>query len=165
MKKITFAILGMGNRGHAYASKQRKYPEEMQVVAIADTRRERLDSANKYLNIPQERIFDSADAILAQPKLSDVMIIATQDCQHLEHAMKAMELGYDLVLEKPISNKLEDIVVIAEAAKRLAQEKAEEAGETEEKAKKPAAKKPAARKPAAKKAAAPKAEAAEAKAE
>ena len=119
MKKITFAILGMGNRGHAYASKQRKYPEEMQVVAIADTRRERLDSANKYLNIPQERIFDSADAILAQPKLADVMIIATQDCQHLEHAMKAMELGYDLVLEKPISNKLEDIVVIAEAARRL----------------------------------------------
>jgi predicted dehydrogenase len=30
-----------------------------------------------------------------------------------------MELGYDLLLEKPISNKLEDIVVIAEAAKRL----------------------------------------------
>jgi len=27
MKKVTFAILGMGNRGTAYASKLLKYPE------------------------------------------------------------------------------------------------------------------------------------------
>lgn len=35
MKKVTFAILGMGNRGTAYAAKQLKFPEEMEVVAMA----------------------------------------------------------------------------------------------------------------------------------
>lgn len=119
MKKVTFAILGMGNRGTAYASKLLKYPDEATIVAMADTRRVRLDAANKYVHLPEERLFDGADSILAQPKLADVMIIATQDCQHKEHALKAMELGYDLMLEKPVSNKLEDIVVINEAAKRL----------------------------------------------
>ena len=119
MKKVKFAILGMGNRGTAYASKLLKYPDEATIVAMADTRRVRLDAANKYVHLPEERLFDGADSILAQPKLADVMIIATQDCQHKEHALKAMELGYDLMLEKPVSNKLEDIVVINEAAKRL----------------------------------------------
>ena len=39
----------------------------MQVVAMADNRRVRLDAANKYLNLPENRLFDSADAILAHP--------------------------------------------------------------------------------------------------
>lgn len=119
MNKITFAILGMGNRGTAYASKLLKYPDEAQITAMADVRRIRLDAANKYVRLPQHRLFDGADAILSQPKLADVMIIATQDSQHKEHALRAMEQGYDLILEKPVSNKLSDIVTIADAAKRL----------------------------------------------
>ena len=119
MKKLTFAVLGMGNRGTAYAAKQLKYPDEMEITAMADTRRIRLDAANKYLHLPEDRLFDSADAILSQPKLADIMIIATQVAQHRDHALRAMELGYDLLLEKPIASKLEDIVVINEAAKRL----------------------------------------------
>lgn len=119
MMKISFAILGMGNRGYAYASKLLKYPNEAQITAIADTRSVRLEAANKYLNLPQDRLFDGADAIFSVPKLADVMIVSTQDSQHREHAIRAMELGYDLLLEKPISNKLEDIVQIAQAAKRF----------------------------------------------
>ena len=119
MRKVTFAILGIGNRGIRYGGMQLKYPEEMEVVAMADNRRERLDAANKHLHLPEDRLFDSADAILSVPKMAEIMLIATQDAQHKEHAMRAMELGYDLLLEKPISNKLEDIVVIEEAAKRL----------------------------------------------
>lgn len=119
MNKLTFAVLGMGNRGTAYAAKQLKYPDEMEITAMADTRRIRLDAANKYLHLPEDRLFDGADAILSQPKLADIMVIATQDAQHRDHALRAMELGYDLLLEKPIANKLEDIVVIADAAKRL----------------------------------------------
>ena len=119
MKKITFAVLGMGNRGTQYAANILKYPEQAEVVAMADNRRIRLDAANKYLNLPEERLFDSADSILAQPKLADIMVIATQDAQHKDHAIRAMELGYDLLLEKPISNKLDQIVQIADTAKRL----------------------------------------------
>jgi predicted dehydrogenase len=119
MKKVTFAILGMGNRGTRYAMMQLKYPEEMEVTAIADNRPIRMESANKFLNLPQDRMFDSAEAILAADKLADMMIIATQDAQHRDHAIRAMEIGYDLLLEKPISNKLEDIAAVVEAAERL----------------------------------------------
>lgn len=119
MKKITFAVLGMGDRGTVYAGKALKYPQEMEIAAMADIRRERLDAANKHLHLPESCLFDSAEAMLSQPKLADVMVIATQDAQHKEHAMKAMELGYDLLLEKPISNKLDACVEIKNTAEKL----------------------------------------------
>ena len=75
MKKVTFAILGMGNRGTAYAGKQLKYPEEMEVVAMCDTRQVRLDAANKYLNLPEDRIFHTAEDMLAQPKMADILAV------------------------------------------------------------------------------------------
>ena len=119
MKKITFAVCGMGNRGGVYAGQQLNFPEEMQVTAMADPKPERLEAANKYLNIPAENIFTNADDMFARPKLADIMMITTQDAQHKEHALKALERGYDLLLEKPIANRLADIVEIANAAKRL----------------------------------------------
>lgn len=119
MKKVTFAFLGMGNRGTNYAGKVLRHPETAQIVAMADNRRIRLDAANKYVHLPEDRLFASAEELLEQPKLADVLVVATQDSQHKEHALKAMEIGYDLLLEKPISNKLADIVEIAAAAKRL----------------------------------------------
>ncbi len=119
MNKVTFAILGMGNRGTAYAANILKYPEQAQIVAMADNRRIRLDAANKYVHLTEEYLFDGADSILSRPKLADIMVIATQDSQHKDHAIRAMELGYDLLLEKPISNQLEEIVRIADVAKKL----------------------------------------------
>lgn len=119
MKKVTFAILGMGDRGTVYASKILLHPEEAEVVAVADLRQERLDKVCKYIRLPQDRIFHSAEALLAQPRLADIMIVASQDSQHCAHAVAAMEAGYDILLEKPIASKLEDVVTIAKTAKRL----------------------------------------------
>ena len=119
MKKVTFAVLGMGSRGVVYSGKQLELQDEMEVVAIADLDPVRIEAANKYLKLPKERLFYSAEEIFAQPRLADIMMITTQDAQHKEHAIRAMEIGYDLLLEKPISNKLEDVVEIANTAKRL----------------------------------------------
>lgn len=119
MKKITFAVCGMGSRGVVYSNQVLRNSEISQVVAIADLQRDRLETANKYLKLPEDRLFNSADEMFAQPKLADIMAITTQDAQHKEHAIKALEAGYDLLLEKPIASKLEDIVAIANTAKRL----------------------------------------------
>ena len=119
MEKVTFAIAGMGNRGTKYAQKQFENPDDMQVVAMADRRPIRLEAANKYLNLPAERIFSSVEEMLEAPRLADVMIIATQDAQHKGHAIAALEKGYDLILEKPIANHLQDVFDIQEKANAL----------------------------------------------
>lgn len=119
MKKVTFAIMGLGNRGGVYARQLQQFPDQMEVTAIADTRQSCLDTANSYLQLPPDRLFQSAEALLEQPKLADVMIVATQDAQHKEHAVRAMALGYDLLLEKPISNQPEEVKQITQMAMQL----------------------------------------------
>lgn len=119
MKKISFAVIGLGNRGWVYASHALKFPQEMEIAAVADPKPERRKLATDHLKLRDEQIFDSADALLSQPKLADIAVIATQDKQHLGHAVRAMELGYDLLLEKPISTTAKEVKEIADTANRL----------------------------------------------
>jgi len=43
------------------------------------------------------------EELLARPKFADAVIIATPDHLHYTPCMKALELGYDILLEKPIA--------------------------------------------------------------
>ena len=119
MKKITFAFLGLGNRGQVHSSQVLKYPDRMKVVAASDPRKECRDACNKYLNLPENMLFESGEELLKQEKLADVMVISTTDRQHKAHAIAALSKGYDLLLEKPIAVTPEDCKEIAETAARL----------------------------------------------
>lgn len=104
---VTFAICGCGDRGlDAYAPYQLTHPEEMKVVAGADVRPERLELLQKRFGVPAGMCFPSDEALLAQPRLADVMIVSTQDRQHVSAALKALDKGYHILLEKPISPDL-----------------------------------------------------------
>ena len=119
MKQYTVAIAGLGGRGlHTYAKYQEKFPERMKITAIADIDGRKVNYAKEKYNVPEERCFDSAESLLAREKLADVLIIATQDRQHRDHAVKALELGYDLLLEKPVAVTASDCIEIREAAHR-----------------------------------------------
>ena len=119
MKKITFAILGLGNRGGVYARTLQLFSEQAEVVAVAESRRASVEAANSYLKLPPDRLFSTAEELLQQPKLADVMIVATQDAQHRDHALQALNRGYDLLLEKPIATDPEAVRQIEETAHRL----------------------------------------------
>ena len=122
-KPVTFAICGCGARGlEAYAPYQDAHPEEMKIVAGADCRPERLAMLRERYGVRPERCFPSDEALLAQPRLADVMIVATQDRQHVPAALAALDKGYHVLLEKPISPSLEEC--------RALREKARETGRT-----------------------------------
>jgi predicted dehydrogenase len=55
--------------------------------------------------------------ILSRPKMADLAVIATVDNDHYGPAMKAIELGYDLLLEKPVAQTVKECTDIANAAK------------------------------------------------
>ncbi len=116
MKKITFAVAGLGNRGTAYSYRISKFPEEAEIVAIADPKRVRLDNILENYPLPENRVFSSVEDMLKEDRLADVMVICTQDAQHKAHALAALEKGYHLILEKPVSNDPHDCKEIAEAA-------------------------------------------------
>ena len=116
----TVAIAGLGPRGfYTYAQYQKVHPERMKVTAIADIDETKLYLAAEDLHIPPEGCFKSAEEMLSKDKLADVLIVATQDKQHIAHALAGLERGYDLILEKPVATTPEDCIAIRDAAKRL----------------------------------------------
>ncbi len=117
MSKITVAICGMGIRGaEAYASYQNLRPEEMEIVAVADPRPERRELAVREFGVKPECCFVTGEELLSREKMADVLIIATQDTDHIRYALPALEKGYHLLLEKPISPNLEECIALREKA-------------------------------------------------
>ena len=114
---VTFAIAGFGDRGSTYASMQNLFPDKMKVVAVADLNPAKVEKAKKLYDIPEENCFSSAEEMLAQPRLADVMVVSTMDRQHVGHAIPALEKGYHILLEKPISPELSQCKKILDAAR------------------------------------------------
>ena len=120
---VTIAIAGMGARGYdtyAQAVKESKYPAK--IVAIADINPERVKSAAKEFLIPEEGCYSSAEEMLKQDKLADIMMICTQDQEHKDHSIAALEKGYHLLLEKPMATNMEDCKLIEAAAEKYKRE-------------------------------------------
>ena len=118
MKPITAVVLGAGSRGATYAGYAKEFPEALQVVAVAEPRADRRDLLADALNIPEAGRFGSWQELLSKPRMADCAFVCTLDDDHTEPAIKAMELGYHVLLEKPMSNSENECRRIAEAAER-----------------------------------------------
>lgn len=102
-KPLTAVVLGAGNRGNTYSGYSLKFPDELKIVGVAEPiefRRKRF--AKKY-QIPEDRQWVTWEHALKVAKFADALIITTPDHLHYGPAMGGLKLGYDMVLEKPIS--------------------------------------------------------------
>ncbi|MBQ0080508.1 MAG: Gfo/Idh/MocA family oxidoreductase [Alistipes sp.] len=102
-KTLTAIVLGAGSRGTTYSRYAQLYPQALKVVGVADLkdyRRQRMASANGIE--PKNRFNDFREAFVPG-KIADVAIITLPDNLHYEACMKALELGYHVLLEKPIA--------------------------------------------------------------
>ena len=114
--KIAFA--GAGGRGEVYADSVERLDSTVELVAVGEPDEVKRVLFSERHHIPSSMCFSSAEELLAQPKLADILVIATPDRQHAAQAIATMEKGYDLLLEKPIAENLEDCKRVAEAADR-----------------------------------------------
>ena len=101
---LTVSILGCGGRGfRTYGRLMNRLADKFKIVALCDTNADAVAIAAKEFGVSADNCFTSDDEFLTK-KRSDVLVIATLDKQHYAHAMKAMQLGYDILLEKPITD-------------------------------------------------------------
>lgn len=114
---ITFAIAGFGDRGSTYASMQDLFPDQMKVVAVADLDPAKVEKARKRYDLPPDRCFSSAEEMLERSKLAEVLVVATMDRQHVDHAIPTLRKGYHILLEKPISPELSRCRELLEVAR------------------------------------------------
>ena len=118
-KKIKVAFAGVGARGNCYAQHLANMLDKVEFVAAADIDAEKLHIFSDKYGIAPEMRFNSAEEMLEVDRLADVMVIATMDRQHYGHAMPALNKGYHLLLEKPISPSYDECLEIAATANKL----------------------------------------------
>lgn len=118
MRQLTAILIGAGNRGGGYSKIMAQMPDKYRVVAVADPNRADRDYICGLHGISSEHCYHSWEDILAKPKMADIAMICTVDDLHYEPAMKAIELGYDLMLEKPVAITARECADIAEAASK-----------------------------------------------
>ncbi len=116
---IKVAVLGFGGRGKLYSEIIAQREKNCKIVAVCDSKADKQADAQKKYGLPSDKIFAKESDFWACGKIADVLIIATMDGAHYKECMTALRLGYDVLLEKPISPKESECREIVETAERL----------------------------------------------
>jgi predicted dehydrogenase len=106
-KKFTVAVLGCGNRGTNYTSEMLTHGG-FKITAFCDVDKEQLVTIHSLYGLEDALDFTDPDEFLKE-KRADLLIIATADRFHVPQGVKALKLGYDVLMEKPISDSREEI--------------------------------------------------------
>ena len=115
---FTAAILGCGSRGgETYGRLFARMPDKFKIVSICDTNPVKLEKYGKIYGVPAENLFSDDDSFFKQ-KRADLLVVATQDADHVWQAVEGMKLGYDLLLEKPVSASREECLRLLETQKK-----------------------------------------------
>lgn len=117
-KIYTVAILGVGARGGgAYGKLINKFTDKYNIVALCDLREDRLEYYGELFGVDKECRFNS-DVEFFKEKRADLLVIATPDTAHIDHAVKAFETRYDVLVEKPLTDNEEECKRLLAAQKK-----------------------------------------------
>jgi predicted dehydrogenase len=110
-------MLGAGNRGFdVYGNYALHHPEQLKFVAVADADPAKLTRFGNVHQIPHEFRFSSwEDAI--QIGQASTAFICLPDLLHETAAIKTLQMGFHLMLEKPVASTLEGTLRVASAAR------------------------------------------------
>lgn len=100
---VKVALIGAGLRGRVYADYALQHPEHMSVVAVAEPNKTRRERAMQTYGIQKENGFSDWRELFKRSKLADAVMICTQDNMHVQPTLAALEAGYHVLLEKPMS--------------------------------------------------------------
>lgn len=112
-EKIGYAVVGLGvGMSHVKAVLK---SENAELVAVCDLRQERLDKAVELK--PETLAYLDFDEMLKNPDI-DIVSICVPSGLHAELAVKAMEAGKNVLVEKPIDITVDAAMKIEEARVR-----------------------------------------------
>ncbi|MCL2547811.1 MAG: Gfo/Idh/MocA family oxidoreductase [Symbiobacteriaceae bacterium] len=117
MKPVTLALLGAGQRGQgAYGPFAVSNPFKACFVAVVEPDDLRRETFCLTHNITKEHAFRHEEDFFKAKVSCDAVLICTQDKQHYSMAMQAMQAGYHVLLEKPMSPDAAECIALGEYA-------------------------------------------------
>jgi predicted dehydrogenase len=112
-KKLKVALIGVGIRGVDFWGKRlnEKYSDILEFVGLCDNNPGRLEHALGFIGVSCPT-FSNFEKMVSQTK-PDLVIVTTRDCNHHEFIIKGLEMGCDVLSEKPLTideHKCQDII-------------------------------------------------------
>ena len=103
MSKIKFAVIGQGHIGKRHAEMVRRNPET-ELVAVCDV----LSADMLGLADLKGKIYTSVDELLKAHPDVEVINVCSPNGLHAEHALKVLDAGKHVVVEKPMALHRQD---------------------------------------------------------
>ena len=115
-KKVRLALIGVGNIGNLHLGSIRQL-DKVELAAVCDIRPERAQAASEAFHCPA---YTDSQALL-DDHVCDAVLIATPHYDHTTIGIAALEAGYHVLVEKPISVHKSDCerLIAAHRDKRL----------------------------------------------
>src|SRR2546429_7588357 len=124
MQKKRYALIGTGSRARMFIDALiTTYHDIADLVALSDLSQTRMNWYNHYLEtraglapVPTYHA-DQFDTMIAETH-PDCVIVTTMDATHHQYIVRAMELGCDVITEKPMTTELHKMQAIFQAIEK-----------------------------------------------
>lgn len=111
MEKIKIVIIGAGVRGrYTYGDFIKNNQETCEVVVVVENKIGRRKKFKEIFSLPDDKVFANINDFFEKEKMADAVIICSSDNTHFLACEKALEKGYDILVEGPVTNSLDKLV-------------------------------------------------------
>ncbi|SHL78428.1 Gfo/Idh/MocA family protein [Hymenobacter psychrotolerans] len=117
-KKRRVAMVGTGHRGTGMWGTQllKEHGDVIEFVGLCDSNKGRLETAKKMMGVSCPTFTDFE--LMMRRQKPDILLVTTVDSTHDEFIIKGMEMGADIVSEKPMTTDETKCQAILDAEKR-----------------------------------------------
>ena len=112
MSKLKMGVIGVGSMGKNHVRSYAALKHLCDLVGVFDLDNERNRAVAESYGV---KAFDSVGSLMEEV---DAINIATPTTTHYDLAMKAIDKGLHILIEKPITNSVEEAQAILQAAKK-----------------------------------------------
>lgn len=111
MGKIKVIIIGAGVRGrYTYGTYFEKHKDLYEVVAVVENKVGRRNKLKEIFNLDESMVYENLDDFFKKEKFAHAVIISTMDNSHYEVSLKSLQKGYDVLVEGPVVNSLDQLI-------------------------------------------------------
>src|SRR3954463_14873078 len=117
-RPLRMALVGTGDRGSFTWGQElvEGYKVVVEIVGLCDINGKRVEAAKKLIGTTATSFVDF-DRMLNETR-PDTVMVTTIDGTHAHYIVRALELGYDVMTEKPLCTDEEQCQSILEAQKK-----------------------------------------------
>ena len=117
-RKLKVALVGTGIRGTTFWGKRlvEQFSDRLEFVGLCDINPGRLAFAKNYMGV-KSPLFTDFEEMVRKTK-PDLVIVTTVDSNHHEFIIKGLEMGCDVLTEKPLTTDEDKCQQIIDAEKK-----------------------------------------------